>query len=152
MKKLTAIVLTLIFILALTACGAPTGGGESVASGTISNIPNSNMDHTNTELSQSADFETMRGTVSRVGAEETYELTVEEIQQVVEIIENSNWNTKGTADCTNDCKLIINGETYYYHSDCGTWNDNWNNRYLTVTDTEKESINAVLSQYITLGF
>lgn len=73
MKKLTAIVLTLIFILALTACGAPTGGGESVASGTISNIPNSNMDHTNTELSQSADFETMRGTVSRVGAEETYE-------------------------------------------------------------------------------
>lgn len=150
MKKLTAIFLTLVFILALTSCGVTKGSGEPVAS--KSTNTNSNIETANTELSQPENIETMSGTVSRVGTEKAYELTEEEIQQIIDIINNSNWNTTGTSDCANDCKLIIDGETYYYHSDCGTWNDNLNNRCLTVTDTEKENINTILSQYITLGF
>ena len=41
--------------------------------------------------------------------------------------------------------------TYYYHSECGTFNDKENNQNLPVTAEEKESINAILAQYITLG-
>lgn len=150
MKKLTAIFLILVFILALTACGVTKGSGEPVAS--KSTNTHSNIETANTELSQPANIETMSGTVSHVGTETAYELTAEEIQLFIDIIKNDNWNTNGTADCFSDCKLIINGETYYYHSDCGTWNDNLNNQCLTVTDPEKETINTVLSQYITLGF
>ena len=41
--------------------------------------------------------------------------------------------------------------TYYYHSECGTFNDKANNQNLPVTAEEKESINVILAQYITLG-
>lgn len=68
----------------------------------------------------------------------------------MEIIGNGTWNTGGTADCANDYQLTIDGETYSYHSECGTLNHTSNNRCLTVTDTERENINAVLNQYVTL--
>ena len=59
--------------------------------------------------------------------------------------------TEGTAECANDCKLIIEERTYYYHSECGTFNDKENNQNLSVTAKEKESINVILAQYVTLG-
>ena len=61
------------------------------------------------------------------------------------------WNTEGTSECANDCKLIIGERTYYYHSECGTFNDKEDNQNLPVTAEEKESINVILAQYITLG-
>ena len=74
-----------------------------------------------------------------------------EVKIIADIIENGTWNTEGTAECANDCKLIIDERTYYYHSECGTFNDKENNQNLPVTAEEKESINAILAQYITLG-
>lgn len=106
---------------------------------------------TDTELPPSAELNTVSGIISRVGTEKTYDLTAEEAEKIMIIIENGDWNNDGTADCANDCKLMVNGQTYYYHSDCGTLNDTLNNRCLTVTEAEKESINGVLGQYITLG-
>ena len=152
MKKLITLVLVLVFIVALTACGKPKDSGEPVVGGAVSDISNSSTGTTEIEQPQPGDIETASGTVSHVGTEKTYELTAEEIEQIIAIMENGSWNLDGTADCANDCKLIINGRTYYYHSGCGTFNDNLNNQSLTTTDAEKESINAVLSQYITLGF
>ena len=74
-----------------------------------------------------------------------------EVKIIADIIENGTWNTEGTAECANDCKLIIDERTYYYHSECGTFNDEKNNQNLPVTAEEKENINAILAQYITLG-
>ena len=74
-----------------------------------------------------------------------------EVKIIADIIENGTWNTEGTTECANDCKLIIDERTYYYHSECGTFNDKENNQNLPVTAEEKESINAILAQYITLG-
>ena len=70
---------------------------------------------------------------------------------IADVIENGTWNTEGTAECANDCKLIIDERTYYYHSECGTFNDKENNQNLPVTTKEKESINVILAHYITLG-
>lgn len=105
-----------------------------------------------TELTSAADLEVSVGAISRIGTEMTSELTAEEAETIMTIIENGDWNEGGTADCVSDCKLTVNGETYYYHSDCGTLNDILNNRCLTVTDAEKEKINGVLGQHVTLGF
>ena len=74
-----------------------------------------------------------------------------EVKIIADIIENGTWNIEGTTECANDCKLIIDERTYYYHSECGTFNDKENNQNLPVTAEEKESINAILAQYITLG-
>lgn len=123
-------------------------GSEMSTDRTESYTANSNTGTAETEPSQSEDTETASGIVSHVGADKTYRLDAEEIEQIAGIIENGDWNTEGTADCSNDYELTINEATYYYHSECGTLNDNLNNRCLTVTDTEKENINAVLSQYV----
>lgn len=104
-----------------------------------------------TELTSAAELKVSVGAISRIGTEKSSEITAEEAETIMAIIENGDWNNDGTADCANDCKLMVNGETYYYHSDCGTLNDTLNNRCLTVTEAEKESINEVLGQYITLG-
>lgn len=48
-------------------------------------------------------------------------------------------------------KEEIGERIYDYHSECGTFNDNVNNQNLSVAVKEKESINAILARYITLG-
>ena len=91
------------------------------------------------------------GIITRTEEDKIYDLTEEEVKIIADIIENGTWNTEGTAECANDCKLIIDERTYYYHSECGTFNDKENNQNLPVTAEEKESINAILAQHITLG-
>ena len=149
MKKSAAIAIVLMLLLSLAACGEKTENGGSAADRAES--PRANRDIVETELSQSENTKPVSGIVSHAGTDKLVELTAEETKQMIEIIENGTWNTAGTADCFNDCTLTIGGETYSYHSECGTWNDNLNDRCLTVTDAEKEIINAVLSQYITLN-
>lgn len=67
---------------------------------------------------------------------------------ISDILKNGVWNTEGTADCLNDAELMINGEAYRYHSDCGTFNDNVNNRSMTVDEETKSEINSIISEYL----
>ena len=123
MKRVLVLFGVLIFMLPFVACDKATGSEAPVTSGII----------------------------TRTEEDKIYDLTEEEVKIIADIIENGTWNTEGTADCANDCKLIIDERTYYYHSECGTFNDKENNQNLPVTAEEKESINAILAQYITLG-
>ena len=123
MKRVLALFLVLICMLSIVACDKATGSEAPVTSGII----------------------------TRTEEDKIYDLTEEEVKIIADIIGNGTWNTEGTADCANDCKLIIDERTYYYHSECGTFNDKENNQNLPVTAEEKESINAILAQYITLG-
>ena len=123
MKRVLVLFGVLICMLAFVACDKATGSEAPVTSGII----------------------------TRTEEDKIYDLTEEEVKIIADIIENGTWNTEGTAECANDCKLIIDERTYYYHSECGTFNDKENNQNLPVTAEEKESINAILAQYITLG-
>ena len=152
MKKLIALVLALICMLLLVACDKAIGSGEPVRGGDVLDM--SEIDKGvfgETEQTQQAIVESVRGTITRIDEDKIYDLTEEEVKIIVDIIENGTWNTEGTAECANDCKLMIDERTYYYHSECGTFNDKENNQNLSVTGEEKESINAILAQYITLG-
>lgn len=54
----------------------------------------------------------------------------------------------GTADCLNDyCFRMETGETIYYHSCCGTFNDTANERSYHVSDSMRDEINAILDKY-----
>ena len=123
MKRVLVLFGVLIFMLPFVACDKATGSEAPVTSGII----------------------------TRAEEDKIYDLTEEEVKIIADVIENGTWNTEGTAECANDCKLIIDERTYYYHSECGTFNDKENNQNLPVTAEEKESINAILAQYITLG-
>ena len=123
MKKVLVLFGVLICMLSFVACDKATGSEAPVTSGII----------------------------TRTEEDKIYDLTEEEVKIIADVIENGTWNTEGTAECANDCKLIIDERTYYYHSECGTFNDKENNQNLPVTAEEKESINAILAQYITLG-
>lgn len=123
MKRVLVLFGVLICMLSFVACDKATGSEAPVTSGII----------------------------TRTEEDKIYDLTEEEVKIIADIIENGTWNTEGTTECANDCKLIIDEGTYYYHSECGTFNDKENNQNLPVTAEEKESINAILAQYITLG-
>ena len=123
MKRVLVLFGVLIFMLPFVACDKATGSEAPVTSGII----------------------------TRTEEDKIYDLTEEEVKIIADVIENGTWNTEGTAECANDCKLIIDERTYYYHSECGTFNDKENNQNLPVTAEEKESINVILAQYVTLG-
>ena len=152
MKRVLALFLVLICMLSVVACDKATGSGESVRDGDVSDISEIDKNvSSETEQTQQAIVESISGTISHIDEDKIYDLTEEEVKIIADIIENGTWNTEGTTECANDCKLIIDERTYYYHSECGTFNDKENNQNLPVTAEEKESINAILAQYITLG-
>ena len=152
MKRVLTLFLVLICMLSVVACDKATGSGESVRDGDVSDISEIDKNvSSETEQTQQAIVESISGTISHIDEDKIYDLTEEEVKIIADIIGNGTWNTEGTADCANDCKLIIDERTYYYHSECGTFNDKANNQNLPVTAEEKESINVILAQYITLG-
>ena len=152
MKRVLALFLVLICMLSVVACDKATGSGEPVRDGDVSDISEIDKNvSSETEQTQQTIAESISGTITRIDEDKIYDLTEEEVKIIADIIENGTWNTEGTAECANDCKLIIDERTYYYHSECGTFNDEKNNQNLPVTAEEKENINAILAQYITLG-
>ena len=152
MKRVLALFLVLICMLSVVACDKATGSGEPVRDGDVSDISEIDKNvSSETEQTQQAIVESISGTISHIDEDKIYDLTEEEVKIIADIIGNGTWNTEGTADCANDCKLIIDERTYYYHSECGTFNDEKNNQNLPVTAEEKESINVILAQYVTLG-
>lgn len=74
----------------------------------------------------------------------------EDIRTISNILCGDAWNTEGTTDCLSNIEITINKETYKYHSDCGTFNDNVNQNYLSLDDERKAVVNAIFSEYISL--
>ena len=152
MKRVLALFLVLICMLSVVACDKATGSGEPVRDGDVSDISEIDKNvSSETEQTQQAIAESISGTISHIDEDKICDLTEEEVKIIADIIGNGTWNTEGTADCANDCKLIIDERTYYYHSECGTFNDKENNQNVPVTAEEKENINVILAQYVTLG-
>lgn len=152
MKRLLALFWILTCMLSLVACDKATGSEEPVAGGAVSDMPEVDKNVSGeAEQTQQAIIESISGTIARIDEDKAYNLNEEEVKIIAEIIENHTWNTEGTAECANDCKLIIDERTYYYHSECGTFNDKENNQNLPVTAKEKENINVILAHYIILG-
>ncbi len=152
MKRLLALFWVLICMLSLVACDKATGSEEPVTGGAVSDMPEVDKNVSGeAEQTQQAIIESISGTIARIDEDKAYNLNEEEVKIIADIIENGSWNTEGTAECANDCKLIIDERTYYYHSECGTFNDKENNQNLPVTAKEKESINVILAHYIILG-
>lgn len=78
-------------------------------------------------------------------------LTVKDAEYVVELLDKATWYN-GTTDCFEDCVFgMEDGSVLYYHSDCGTINDNKTGRCIKLSDVEQSELNGLLSKYVTLG-
>lgn len=155
MKKWIAWILALVCLLTLAGCRAgrdrDNAGEEETGEIRGQETPVLNDKGTQAEDAQ---IESAVISVARVydTSETGAALSLEDVDRIADLLEEGSWNTEGTADCLNDCILTVNGESVYYHSDCGTFNDTIQERCLSLTEEERAAVNAVLSKYITLGF
>ncbi len=90
-------------------------------------------------------------TYRRVDEDASVRITGEEAGVIKALLAKDAW-VDGTADCLNDCIITLDGKDYYYHSDCGTVNDNMANRSLTLTEDEKEQLQEILEKGISLYY
>lgn len=74
----------------------------------------------------------------------------EDIRTISNILFIDSWNGGATTDCLNNIEIAINGLTYRYHSDCGTFNDTINQRYLSLDDETANVVDTLLAKYISL--
>ena len=64
--------------------------------------------------------------------------------RTIQMITSSEWWAEGNPGCDNDFKITINGETYWYHSDCGTLNDINNDRCISLDESKCKEINIIV--------
>lgn len=67
------------------------------------------------------------------------------------VLMNYEW-TDGTSDCLSDYELIIDGVHYVYHIDCGTFNDNTNQKSLKLNEEDKELVDDLLEQFVSTRY
>ena len=77
--------------------------------------------------------------------EEEMVLTADEGQLIVDIMESINW-VEGAPACDNDYIITVINDTYYYHSDCGTFFDIVNNKSKSLSEEEKERVNNYIKR------
>lgn len=155
MKKWTAWALALVCLLILAGCGA---GGDRDNTGEEKTDKARGQETVSLdgieEREDGAPVEYAQVSVARVPdtAETEAVLSPEDADRVAKLLKKDGWNEEGTADCLNDCVLTVNGARVYYDSGCGTFNDEVDQRSLTLTKEEQDAVNIVLGKYITLGF
>lgn len=74
----------------------------------------------------------------------------EDIRIISDLLLSGSWNVGATTDCLSNIEITINGETYMYHSDCGTFNDYANQKYSSLDDDITEKVDIILAEHISL--
>lgn len=140
MKKLPAFALALTCVaLVLTSCGtAGTGGAPEANNKTVTKAPD--------DINVNGNIKSW--TIKMGYADEAAkELSQEDTAAISDVLSEGDWIDDLTK-CESDCVITTaDGDAFYYHSACGTFNDNKNARSLSTTEEEMALINSVLNQY-----
>lgn len=138
MKKLPTFALTLAcVVLVLASCGtAETGEASEVDNTTVTKAPDDINVNSN-----------IKSWTIKTGYtdEAAKELSQEDTAAISDVLSEGDWIDDLTK-CEGDCVITTaDGDVFYYHSACGTFNDNKNYRSLSTTE-EMALINSVLNQ------
>ena len=78
-----------------------------------------------------------------------FDLSEENTKAILQILDTGSWVPDAT-DCASDYVLTFDGRTIYYHSDCGTFNEQLEQAYqsLRLSDAEQETVNAIIQAVI----
>lgn len=130
MKTWIAMMMVLLCIVSLTGCGEKMPDG----------------------LPQQQDAQTYSARVERIDADQPASaLTGEETETLLKLLNKGRWINDRTK-CESDCLLTLNGKIYYYHSECGSFNDAAGGRSLTLDEEGRLAVNGIFERYISLGF
>ncbi len=78
-------------------------------------------------------------------------LPAEDAERIHRILDGKTWNFFGEPACDRDCVFTLWGVDVGYHSDCGTFYNEWEGSSLELTEEERLEVNAILEKYIPLG-
>lgn len=146
MKKLMALTLALTTMFVLAGC-MNNGQSEELAAsaGNTSNVNNTTATKTPDEMIN--DSNNNAWTVKIGHTDDAKALSQKDISTISDILDNGNW-ADGTTDCASDYVITTaDGEVYNYHSTCGTFNNNKNQRSMAATDEEMKMVNSIFMQY-----
>lgn len=133
MKKLLIFVCTLICLFGLVGCVQKESSEKSLASSQLmidSVAPTS---------------------VRNIFTEECANISDDkDIETISSILFVDSWNVESLTNCSNNIEITIDGTTYLYHSDCGTFNDTINQRYLSLDDETTNIVNTLFAKYVSL--
>ena len=65
--------------------------------------------------------------------------------RAIQSLISSEWWAEGNPACDNDYEIIVNSESYWYHSDCGTLNDINHDRCITLNESQKAAIDELFA-------
>ena len=92
MKRVLVLLGVLTCMLLLVACDKATGSEKPVIDGEVSDLPEIDKNVSGeTEQTQQAIVESVRGTITRIDEDKIYDLTEEEVKIIADIIENGTW-------------------------------------------------------------
>ena len=66
--------------------------------------------------------------------------------RAIQSLISSEWWAEGNPACDYDFKITVNGESYMYHSDCGTFTAVLGDRCITLDETQQEAMDRLLSE------
>ena len=80
---------------------------------------------------------------------DTFDLAGEFTKTISQILNTASWAPNATK-CASDYVLTFDGRTIYYHSECGTFNEQLeqSNQSLRLSDAERETINSIIQAVI----
>lgn len=136
MKKLSAIFLVFALIFSLFGCSEEVKNDE--VSTTVSD-----------STTQTTIAEKVTGMLVKVlldnpenEGRKNVTLSPEDTEYISEILKTKEWADAGS-DCLSDYSFEIDGETYYYHSDCGTINTE-SDTHMVLYEADRLYLNSIL--------
>ena len=81
---------------------------------------------------------------------ENTEMSKEDVDLLINVFNRGKFESD-VGECISDVKLQIVGRVLTYHSECGTFNDAKNAEHFSLSEAERELVNATLSKYVELG-
>lgn len=78
-----------------------------------------------------------------------FDLSEVNTKAILQILNTGSWMPDAT-DCASDYALTFDGRTIYYHSDCGTFNEQLEQGHqsLRLSDAEQETMNRIIQAVI----
>jgi len=85
--------------------------------------------------------------MSLLGSNIQIGMTEAESELIVTMIEMGVWDDEGTSDCIADYMFRVSRDLFYYHLECGTINDDVNERSLLLSEEQRKAINQIVESY-----
>lgn len=138
MKKVLVLFLAFTMIFGLFGCSADVKGGDNCTKPTETTTQTTTAEKLTTLVLKALNIADLPDEPKR----NDVTLSPEDSEYITEMLKSREWADAGS-DCLSDYSFEIDGETYYYHSSCGSINTE-SNTHLTLYEADRLYLNSIL--------